>query len=126
MITATQEAIAALIRRDGPMTINEVTDRTDYCHTTVRRVLQGQQFAVVGRQAGQGPGAHVFDLAERANRTPEERLNPIIEQMLTDQAALAKAIRTLARRRYPQAAIALAKVWLSEDSAFKRMVGGGL
>lgn len=126
MITATQEAIAALIRRDGPMTINEVTKRTGYCHSTVRRVLQGQQFAVIGRQGGQGPGAHVYDLAERANRTPEERPNPVVEQMLTDQAALAKAIRTLAQRGRPQAAIELAKVWLSEDTTFKRMVGGGL
>lgn len=126
MITATQEAIAALIRRDGPMTINEVTDRTGYCHSTVKRILHGQQFAVIGRQAGQGPGAHVFDLAERANCKPEDRLNPIIEQMLTDQATIAKAIRTLARRRHPQAASVLAEVWLLEDSAFKRMVGGGL
>lgn len=124
MITATQEAIAALIRRDGPMTINQVTDLTNYCHATVRRVLRGQQFVVVGRQAGQGPGAHVYDLVERANRTPEERPNPIVDQMLTDQATIAKAIRTLARRRHPRAAIELAKVWLSEDSAFKRMLGG--
>jgi predicted ArsR family transcriptional regulator len=124
VITATQEAIAALIRRDGPMTINEVTDRTNYCHATVRRVLRGQQFAVVGRQAGQGPGAHVFDLVERANRTPEDRPNPIVEQHLLDQETIVKAIRTLARRRYPQAAIHLAEVWLAEDSAFKRMVGG--
>jgi hypothetical protein len=122
MITATQAAILSIVRRAGPLTIIQVMDRTGYCHATVRRVLRDPQFAVVGRAWG---GSYLYNLAERANQPPEERPNPIVEQMLSDQAVWAKAIRAVANKGHRQAAIELAKLWLAEDSALKRALGGG-